>query len=165
MADGLPAKAQYVRGVETELKAMDLRRQGYSYREIGDELGCSHVTARACVIRAFRRAQKASEEMAVEIVSLELERLDEVFKAIYPLALNRDLQAVDRVVAVMKRRASLLGLDKPTKTETHVTGEPGSTGVMVYLPADGTEGPEDPPPPKSSSPSDEDEEADDDDES
>ena len=42
-------------------------------------------------------------------------RLDEIHAAIWENAINGDLRSVDRVLAIMKRRAKLYGLDVPRK--------------------------------------------------
>jgi hypothetical protein len=46
---------------------------------------------------------------------LECERLDRLLLAVWSRALSGDLDALDRALALMKRRAALLGLDAPRK--------------------------------------------------
>jgi hypothetical protein len=45
----------------------------------------------------------------------EAERLDELESAIWPNAMAGNLDAIDRCLAIMERRARLLGLDAPTR--------------------------------------------------
>jgi hypothetical protein len=45
---------------------------------------------------------------------MELERLDRLFAAVWPLAIAGDLAAVDRVLKIMARRAKMEGFDKET---------------------------------------------------
>ena len=55
-------------------------------------------------------------EPAEAVRKIELDRLDALQRSLWPAALKgdlRDLPAVDRVLAVMGRRARLLGLDAP----------------------------------------------------
>jgi transposase len=101
--------------VEKWVSALDLRKRGKTYREIGEALGVSHVTAYEWVGSALTATLREPSEAVRQI---EAERLDALIKAIWPGATrenNPDYDAVDRVLKVMDRRAKLLGLDAPTK--------------------------------------------------
>lgn len=53
-----------------------------------------------------------------ELRALEADRLDRLFFVAYKKAVrDQDLGAVDRTLRIMERRARLLGLDMPAKTE------------------------------------------------
>ena len=64
------------------IAALALRRQGHSYRSIGDQLGCSDVEALRMVKGALARAEILVKEEAQEVTALELIRLDEMSKGI-----------------------------------------------------------------------------------
>lgn len=93
-----------------DLEAFRLRSQGLSYREIGFRLGIDTSTA-------YRRCQRALAAVPAEDVqehrALELDRLDALQYAIWEKAVNGNLNAIDRVLAIMTRRSKLLGLDAP----------------------------------------------------
>jgi predicted transcriptional regulator len=95
-------------------EALRLRSQGLSYREIADELGVDTSTA-------YRRTQRALSAVPVEDVEsyrlLELDRLDALQRAIWDKAIDGNLNALDRVLAIMSRRSKLLGLDAPQRRE------------------------------------------------
>ncbi|MFB6581666.1 hypothetical protein ACFCYC_30405 [Streptomyces sp. NPDC056402] len=56
--------------------------------------------------------------------ALEADRLDRLFLVAYrKVVRDQDLTAIDRALRVMERRARLLGLDMPTRTE--LTGPEG----------------------------------------
>ncbi|MFJ7422761.1 hypothetical protein ACIQXD_29780 [Streptomyces uncialis] len=59
-----------------------------------------------------------------ELRTVEAERLDRLFFVAYRMAVrDKELPAIDRALRIMERRAKLLGLDRPEKTE--ITGAQG----------------------------------------
>lgn len=109
-ADTLNAK-------ERALRAMDLRRQGYSYRAIGAELGIDHTTARGYVVKELAVLNAELKESRLEMIQLEAERLDDLLKPHIAKALNGDSRSTELVLKIADRRAKLLGLDAPTRQE------------------------------------------------
>lgn len=96
---------------ERELRALVLRRQGKRYDEIGRELGISESSAWKAVQRAYARSLKLADDEANFNRRLDLERLDVALSAIWPRVQGGDLWAIDRLLAILERRAKLLGLD------------------------------------------------------
>jgi predicted DNA-binding protein (UPF0251 family) len=97
--------------------ALKLRSLGYTYQRIADHMGCSKQTAHARVQRALAAIPA---EAVDEFRRLEMERLDLVLNVAMDKAMSADkgaLFAVDRVIAIMDRRAKLMGLDAPQKHE------------------------------------------------
>ena len=95
---------------ESALAAMRLRMAGLSYRQIADRLGIQASDA-ARLIRAYLDHVDAElAETATQLRRLELERLDALFAAVWQPALDGDLQAIDRALAIMKRRDELAGI-------------------------------------------------------
>lgn len=137
-------RGRYVRSPATakrDAEAARLRAEGYTYERIAKELRYSH---RDLARRAVERALAAAvREPADEARQIELIRLDSLWThAMQVLAndhlaisngrvvmIERDgeavpvpddapvLQAIDRLLKIMERRAKLLGLDAPTKVE------------------------------------------------
>ncbi len=108
--------------------AIRLRLAGCSYDQIAERLGYANRSSAFKAVEAGRLAILA--EPAREMVALECARLDELMVALWPQALAGDVQAVDRVLRIMERRARYLGLDAPARTEQ-------SDGVLqvVFNPA------------------------------
>lgn len=131
-----------VADVERDARAVDLRRTNLSYRQIAGQLDVSVSTAHSMVQRGLADTVAESNE---EVRRLELERLDHLARASLNV-LNRrhiivshgavvmdpatrqplvddapTLQATDRLLKIMDRRAKLLGLDAPTKVEMITT--------------------------------------------
>jgi transposase len=98
-------------------RAVKLRVDGHSYREIADKLRVSVQTAFADVAAVMERTQLAADKLAGEIRSIDLERLDIATKALLPKVKRGDLRAVEKLVAVIARRAKLVGADAPERSE------------------------------------------------
>jgi hypothetical protein len=121
-----------------DAEAARLRARGITYDQIAVTLGyCDRTAAR----RAVERALVATvAEPAAEVRKLELDRLDEMYRAALAVLERQHLtvshgriirtdsgdpllddapalQAIDRMIRIMERRAKLLGLDAPAKVE------------------------------------------------
>jgi len=107
--------ATRIQAAERRTQALALRRSGATYAEIGKKLGCSEQRAHRVVTLELARLNAHRSEQAAAVCRLELERLDELLAAIWPDAKERKPQAIDRVLAIMVRRAKLQGLDAPEK--------------------------------------------------
>ena len=98
-------------------EAVDLRLQGMTYREIGQELGVTPTRARQLVAEALAAIEKDTAESAEELRRLELDRLDQLQSGLWEAAAGGNLKAVGAALKIMERRARLVGLDAPTRTE------------------------------------------------
>ncbi|NUQ98584.1 MAG: hypothetical protein HOY79_19195 [Streptomyces sp.] len=104
--------------VERRRAAVKLRIEGKSWQEIADLLGYDSKGG-ACK-DVSRALQKAVTDLALpleEYRQLELDRLDAMQEALWPKVLDGDTRAIDTALRLMDRRAKLLGLDAPTRTE------------------------------------------------
>ena len=105
--------ANRIAAVERQRRALELRKAGMTYQGIADRLGYSGVSGCYKAIRAAIRA--VVKEPAEEVLALELQRLDDLLAGVWVAARQGDVAKLDRVLKIMARRASLLGLDAPTK--------------------------------------------------
>jgi len=112
-------------------KALAMRIAGHSYREIGYVLDRNGSTIRKWVSEMLEQASKETMEKASELVTLEMERLDQLQASLYAKTIDQSvdldsrLKALDRIIRIMERRARLLGLDQPQKQVLeHKTPEP-----------------------------------------
>lgn len=99
---------------ERTKKALQLRLAGAAYRDIAKVVGVSHGTVHDDVQRALRDIPKREAD---DLRAVEVERLDALQKAVWDDAMDGDLQAVDRAVRIIDRRAKMLGLDAPQQVE------------------------------------------------
>lgn len=109
--------ATRIKAALRRLEAIGLRREGLSYSEIGDGMSVSPGRAYALVKDALERMNTECTELAEEVLVLECERLDRIQYAHWAKAMSGDYKAARVVLAVMDRRARLLGLDAPEKRE------------------------------------------------
>ena len=115
---------------ERTIQALELRKAGFTYSVIAEKLG---YTGKAAAWDAVNRALKQlKREPAEGVLALELERLDALYKSMYPQALKGNLGAVDRCLKISERRARLLGLDAPVKSDIS-----GDLRVVVVYDQDG----------------------------
>lgn len=98
-------------------EALQLRKAGATYEEIGRALGMTRTGAYRAVKRALDELNEKIAEDAAEVLRLELERLDAMLLAVWPKAKQGHLGAIDRVLKIMERRSRLLGLDAPHKVD------------------------------------------------
>lgn len=108
----MPNRNRYVPSdevIERERKVLELRRAGVTFDAIAAQLG---YKGRGAAYKAFRRAlARTLQQPASELRELEADRLDRLQTAIWGRAMRGDLEAVDRVLRIMERRAMLLGLN------------------------------------------------------
>ena len=116
--------------------AAELRRDGHSFQQIAEAMGCSTSTAHARVTRALRAVV---QEPARDLRVLELARYDRLLASAYevvdglkscphcghessvPRYSTPDrLAAMNAALRISERRARLEGLDAPTKMEHRV---------------------------------------------
>lgn len=97
--------------------ALELRKQGKSYREIAAMTGTSGQTAKNDVLHAIQDARGGDEEDNVLVRDLELERCDTMMQALWGKVLGGDLSAIETTLKIMGRRSDYLGLDAPRRTE------------------------------------------------
>lgn len=100
-----------------DTKALRMRSLGMSYQAIADQMSVTKATA-------YNRCQRALAAIPAEAVDefrrLEGQRLDLLLEKAMDKALSEEkssMFAIDRVLAIMDRRAKLMGLDAPVRTE------------------------------------------------
>jgi hypothetical protein len=114
-------------------RALQLRAAGLTYQAISDELGYPGRGAAAQdVTRALKDRQGLLTAQAAVFVTLELERLDGLERAVQTVLRQASgegekslvLRASDRLLRIAERRAALLGLDVRSKAEQEASASP-----------------------------------------
>ena len=113
-------------------KALELRMEGMKFDDIAAELG---YNSRQAAFDAVSRELKAlTREPAEEVLRLDLERLDRMWGIHFLNAQAGDAVALSSCMRIMERRARLLGLDAPAKSEiSGANGEPMQTVTKIEL--------------------------------
>lgn len=118
-----PYSAKTITIQQKALEAVELRKQGKSYREIADTLNYSSTnTAQKAVMGMLK---EMLGEPAEELRQLEASRIDELWYGVREMFESADspllkLYAVDRLLKLSERRSKLLGLDAPVKVNLEV---------------------------------------------
>lgn len=119
-------------------RVLELRDRGWTYQRIAERLvqefgeeklpnGWDSRYAYKDLNRTLKAEREALRESAREMLDLELRRLDALHASFFPRALTRraedgtvidpDPESARIVLNVQKRRAKLVGLDKPEKLD------------------------------------------------
>ena len=107
-----PAHFKDAAAAQRALQALELRKAGASYEQISRV--CGYASRSGAYQAVQRELQRTMQEPADDVRQLELMRLDDLYRAMVPKALKGDKDStwyVDRCLAIMDRRAKLLGLD------------------------------------------------------
>lgn len=109
---------------------MALRKGGATFREIAAVLGVTAAAARKSVLAELGKINAENREAAADWIALEAARLDRMHRAVWPDVCNGKLTAIDRMLAIMERRAKLLGLDKPRKIAVATNAGAGLASLL-----------------------------------
>jgi hypothetical protein len=96
-------------------RILSLRLAGLTYAQIGSQVGVSKQAAHANVRKVLDELAQWNRGATECLRALESERLDALARGIWVKAIGGDVQCIDRMLAIMARRAKLFGLDAPTK--------------------------------------------------
>lgn len=111
---------------ERDMRIFKMRQAGTSTQEIARRFGISTSAVSAAVKRQLERMNREVLLAYPEVLRMELERLDTLQQAIWPLTQHRkvvmddgtevtvepDLKAIQQVLSIMDRRTKLLGMDQ-----------------------------------------------------
>jgi hypothetical protein len=115
----MSSTSQQIKALDKHTQALKLRQAGTSYDDIARVLGYKSASGAYNAIKSALK--KTLQEPAGDLRILELNRLDEALKAIWPDVKKGSLFAIDRFLKISERRSRLLGLD--AKTEISLQGE------------------------------------------
>ena len=109
-----------VRLIEARQRALELRREGMSYRQIAAIMKVYAHTAYGYVQAELNDLRDQTLEDTEALRDIELQRADEFLRSLGAGIRAGDPQSIGVAIKVMERRAKLLGLDAPErKTVTH----------------------------------------------
>jgi len=111
---------------ERDARIFALKKAGVSSREIAKRFDMTTSAISKAIQRQLEKLNQESRLNYVEVLRMELERLDALQASIWPMTQNRkqanpdgsevaiepDLKAVQQVLSVMDRRSKLLGMDR-----------------------------------------------------
>jgi hypothetical protein len=111
---------------ERDLRIFKMRQAGVSVGEIARRFSITSATVGTAVRRQLEKLNKEALMAYPEVLRMELERLDALQTAIWPLTQPRkqtlddgteiiaepDLKAIQQVLSIMDRRSKLLGMEQ-----------------------------------------------------
>lgn len=110
---------------ERDLRIFKMRQAGVSVAEIARRFDISSASVNRAVQRQLEKLNREALMAYPEVLRMELERLDNLQAAIWPLTQHRkvkmddgtevavepDLKAIQQVLSIMDRRTKLLGME------------------------------------------------------
>lgn len=111
---------------ERDLRMFKQRQAGVSTSEIAKRFGVSTGAVNKAIQRQLEKLNKEAFMAYPEVLRMELERLDSLQSAIWPLTQHRkvklddgsemmvepDMKAIQQVLSIMDRRSKLLGMEQ-----------------------------------------------------
>jgi hypothetical protein len=142
---------------ERDMRIFKMRQAGTSVNEIARRFGISTASVSRSVQRQLEKMNREAILAYPEVLRMELERLDNLQQAIWPMTQHRrivgddgtemqiepDLKAIQQVLSIMDRRTKLLGMEQTnlnvsvdgaggTQIRATIAGQPG-----LHKPASG----------------------------
>lgn len=113
---------------ERDLRIFKMRQAGVAISEIGRRFNLSTKSVTAAISRQLEKLNREALMAYPEVLRMELERLDALQQAVWPLTQHRkvklddgsevsvepDMKAIQQVLAIMDRRSRLLGMEQQT---------------------------------------------------
>lgn len=103
--------------LERQLLALELRKQGMTYRQIATRLECDHVTIYNDINRELRRLADERQDSTLELRQLKLEQIDLAIKGLMPFAQAGSPNHIMALAKCIAEQSKLLGLYEPEKHE------------------------------------------------
>jgi len=126
---------------ERDMRIFKMRQAGTSVNEIARRFGVSTSSVSRAIQRQLEKMNREAILAYPEVLRLELERLDNLQQAIWPMTQHRrvvlddgtemqvepDLKAIQQVLSIMDRRTKLLGMEQ---TNVNVQVEASNTQTV-----------------------------------
>lgn len=132
---------------ERDLRILKMRQAGVSVSEIAKRFNVSTKAVSLAISRQLEKINKEQSLVYPEVLRMELERLDTLQAALWPLTQHRkitlddgtevsvepDMKAVQQVLLIMDRRSKLLGMEQTRVTINSDSTVQESTPIRAAL--------------------------------
>lgn len=129
---------------ERDMRIFKMRQAGTSVSEIARRFGMSSSSVSRSIQRQLEKMNRETLLAYPEVLRMELERLDNLQQAIWPMTQHRkvqmddgtemqvepDLKAIQQVLSIMDRRTKLLGMEQ---TNLNVNVESSGTAIRAVI--------------------------------
>ncbi len=123
--------AQRIASAEKREKALQLRKMGFSYEKIGEQIGCSKQHVHRVITEELGKLRESNYASAEDLRTLQAERIAYAINQVMIAINTGDITAVDKLCRLLDREARLFGLDAATRTE--ISGALTSSSEWVEL--------------------------------
>jgi hypothetical protein len=131
---------------ERDLRVFKMRQAGVSATEIARRFDMSTSAVNMAVRRQLEKMNKEALLAYPEVLRMELERLDNLQSAIWPMTQHRkirmddgtevavepDLKAIQQVLSIIDRRAKLLGMEQSSSNNINVNMDIRNTETTIH---------------------------------
>jgi len=100
--------------IAQEDAVLDLKRDGYSDRVIGESLGINHATVQNRLAAALSRSVSLKADEYRTVIT---ERLEAMYTRLVPEIIQGDVRSINSALGIMDRLAKIHGLDAPVQHE------------------------------------------------
>lgn len=111
---------------------LQMRLEGWSQVRIAQHFGIAQPTVSKALKAALAAVEVECEKHAKTLHALEMQRLDEMWAAAWPLAQSGCEKMMAQCVRISERRCKLAGLDAPAKRESTVDLEIKSASELAH---------------------------------
>jgi hypothetical protein len=129
---------------ERDMRIFKMRQAGTSVNEIARRFGMSTSSVSRSIQRQLEKMNRETILAYPEVLRMELERLDNLQQAIWPMTQHRrvqmddgtemqvepDLKAIQQVLSIMDRRTKLLGMEQ---TNLNVNVDTNSSAIRAVI--------------------------------
>lgn len=116
------------------IRAHQMRREGVAWWDIAEKLGITEHAAAALVSERIAAASELVDAGAKRmLLTMELDRLDQLQQAVWFDAIGGDTKAVETCLKIIDKRSKLLGLENATgqQVTNNTIVVPGNTVEYV----------------------------------
>jgi hypothetical protein len=114
-------------------KIMDAVAAGASVAAAAEHVNITPETASRLLHAEFRRFYEENASQREELVGRELRKLELLERPFFRKALDGDEKAADRVLAIIKQRREILGLDAAAKVAVEVSAVDDALAHVVNI--------------------------------
>jgi predicted transcriptional regulator len=113
---------------ERRKKAIELRKAGYTYQEIGEKLGITKQAAHKHIKKLLQDDKEQSQDQAREYRAIGLLRLEELFKKFYLKGIGGSIADAEQARKIQADITKLSGAEMPIKTA--ITTKDGENDII-----------------------------------
>jgi hypothetical protein len=149
MSDNRPVTKEFL--AERDVRIFKMRQAGVAVSEIAKRFNCSTKVVSLAISRQLEKLNKETSLAYPEVLRMELERLDAMQAALWPLTQHRkvqlddgtevsvepDMKAIQQVLSIMDRRSKLLGMEQ---TNINVNADVSTNQAPIRATLAGQEG-------------------------